>query len=193
MRLNSTFSRSQATTSDFFLVDRSLGDDLPVGRGDEGLAPELDAVFADGFAVGLEDFFDADAVGGADVAAVGDRVAALDQFPAFVLGVAVLGFFRGMPADGGGVEENLGALQRGEAGAFGEPLVPADQDADLAVGGVPGAEAGVAGGEVEFFVVERVIGDVHLAIDAFDRAVGFDDDGGVVVEARRRASRKGRR
>ena len=35
-----------------------------------------------------------------------------------------------MPADRGGIEEDLGALHRGEPRAFGEPLIPADQHAD---------------------------------------------------------------
>ena len=75
-------------------------------------------------------------------------------------------FSGGMPADGGGVEQDLGALQGGQAGAFGIPLVPADQRAHAADGGVEGAKAEVAGREVVLFVVERVVGDVHLAIEA---------------------------
>src|SRR5262249_28735232 len=127
--------------------------------------------------------FQADAVGGGDVAAVGDGVAALHQFPRVVLRFAVLGLFLGVPADGGGVEEDFCTLQCRQSGGLGEPLVPADEDADVGVGGFPDAEAGVAGGEVEFFVIERVVGDVHLAIDAQDRPVGVDDGRGVVVQA----------
>ena len=84
-----------------------------------------------GLPSGAENLFQADAVGGTDVAAVGDGVAALDQLPGIVLGVAVLGLLRGVPADGGGVEEDLRACRAREAGALGEPLVPADQHADL--------------------------------------------------------------
>src|SRR5215213_1022661 len=53
-----------------FLVDAGAVNDLPVGGGDKALAPELDAVVVHGLAVGAEDLFQADAVGGADVAAV---------------------------------------------------------------------------------------------------------------------------
>ena len=148
------------------LVGGRLGDELAVGGGDEGLAPELDAVGVHGMAVGIADLLAATAVGGADEAAVGDRVGALDDLPAFVLGFSVLGFLAGVPADGGGVEEELGAVEGGEAGGLGEPLVPADEDADAGVAGVPGAELAVAGGEVELLVIKRIVGDVHLAIDA---------------------------
>ena len=50
-------------------------------------------------------------------------------------------------------------------------------------GGLRGFEAEVAGGEVELLVVERVVGDVHLAVGVGDAAVFFDGDGGVVIEA----------
>ncbi len=60
---------------------------------------------------------------------------------------------------------------------LGVPLVPADESADGALGGLRGFEAEVAGGEVELFVVERVVGDVHLAVGVGDGAVFFDGDG----------------
>ena len=66
------------------------------------------------------------------VHAVGDGVGALNGAPGIVLRLAELRFLRGMPADRGGIEQNLRALQRGQARAFGIPLVPADQRADSA-------------------------------------------------------------
>ncbi len=74
---------------DFLLFDAGLGEKLAGGAGDEALAPELDAVAASGF-------FQADAIGDGDEAAVGDGVAALDEFPGAVLVGAVFGLF---PAD----------------------------------------------------------------------------------------------
>ena len=65
----------------------------------------------------------------------------------------------------------------------GIPLVPADQHADAAVARVEVGEAEIAGREIKFLVVERVVGDVHLAVDAEQRAVGVEDRGGVVIEA----------
>ena len=142
-----------------------------------------------GVAVGGGDFeFDvavlvAYAVDGADEDSVGDGVGALGGLPGVVLGGAELVLFGGVPTDGGGEEEDFGSAEGGEAGAFGVPLVPADESADGACGGLGGFEAEVAGGEVELLVVERVVGDVHLAVDVGDAAVVFDGDGGVVVEA----------
>ncbi len=49
--------------------------------------------------------------------------------------------------------------------------------------GVERAEAEVAGREVELLVVERIVGDVHLAVDALHRPVGVDDHRGVVIDA----------
>ena len=76
--------------------------------------------------------FEADAVHHADVDAVGDGVGALDGAPGVVLRRAELGLLGGMPADGGGIEQNARALQRRQARAFGIPLVPADERADAA-------------------------------------------------------------
>ena len=123
------------------------------------------------------------AVDGADEDSVGDGVGALGGLPGFVLGGAELFLFGGVPADSGGEEEGFCAFEGGDAGAFGVPLVPADESADFSGGGGDGFEAEVSGGEVELLVVEGVVGDVHLAVDVGDAAVFFDGDGGVVVEA----------
>ena len=112
-------------------------DEDPAARiGHEAAAPELDA------ALGIA--LVADAVHRADVHAVGDRVAPLDRLPRALLLGAVLGLLRREPADGGGVEQDLGAAHGGEAGRLGIPLVPADQHADPAEPGVPASEAEVA-------------------------------------------------
>ncbi len=71
------------------------------------------------------------AVYSADEDTIGDAVGALGGLPGVVLGVAELLLFGGVPADGGGEEEYLGAAEGGEAGAFGVPLVPADKCADF--------------------------------------------------------------
>ena len=66
---------------DFLFARRSPLYNLTIGGGDKGLAPEFDALLIFGFALGIENDFVADAVGGADVAAVGDCVGALRNFP----------------------------------------------------------------------------------------------------------------
>ena len=124
-----------------------------------------------------------DAVHHRDVHAVRDGVAALDGAPGVALAGAVLALLVRVPADGGRKEEDDRALERGEARALRVPLVPADQRADLALLGVDGAEAEVAGREVELLVEGGIVRDVHLAVEAGHLAVGVDDGGGVVVQA----------
>ena len=44
-------------------------------------------------------------------------------------------------------------------------------------------EIEIAGREIKFFVVARIVGDVHLAVAADDFAGLVDDGGGVVIDA----------
>ena len=76
-------------------------------------------------------------------------------------------------------------MERGEAGALGIPLIPADQGPDPPHPGVEDAEAQITRGEVELFVVGRIVGDVHLAVQAGHPAVCVEHDGGVVIQPRR--------
>ena len=39
------------------------------------------------------------------------------------------------------------------------------------------------GSEVKLFVVERIVGDVHLAVEAAQRTVAVEDGGGIVIDA----------
>jgi hypothetical protein len=88
-----------------------------------------------------------------------------------------------LAADGGGVEEQLRALEAHDARGLRKPLVPADPRTDHGVARLPGLEAGVAGVEVELLLVARAVGDVALAVSADDRSVGVDDGERVVVGA----------
>jgi hypothetical protein len=169
------FAEVEFDDEGFFVFGTGFGEHLARSAGDEALAPELDAVA--GY------FFVPDAVGNSDVASVRDGVAALDGFPGVVLFV-VLGLFGGMPTDGGWIEKNFRALHRGQTRGFGIPLVPADEDANFAVLRLPGAKAEVARSEIKFFVIKRVVGDMHLAIETEEGTVGIDDGCGVVVDAR---------
>ena len=159
-----------------FFFGAGFGKDFAGRAGYKTLAPELDTVAGD--------FFVADAVRYRHVAAIGHGVAALDGFPGVVL-FLMLGFFGGMPADGGWVEKDFCALHCRQTRRFGIPLVPTDEDADFAVLGLPGAEAEVTGSEIKFFVIKRIIRDMHLAIEAEEGAVGIDDGGGIVINTRR--------
>src|SRR5450759_4999741 len=118
----------------------------------------------------------------ADKNTIGDGVSPLDGAPRIVLHGAELGLFVRMPADGSGIEENIGALQSGKARAFGIPLIPADESPHAAVFGIEGFEAKIAGSEIKLFIIKRVIRDVHLAIEALGAPVGVKNDRGIVVE-----------
>src|SRR5256712_791988 len=106
-------------------VGRSLRRDLPKRIGNERISPELDAALGRAFI--------ADAIHRRDVYAVGDGVRALDGAPGVELRRAKLLLFPRMPADSRRIEKNLRALQARQPRAFRIPLVPADQDADVAI------------------------------------------------------------
>ena len=56
-------------------------------------------------------------------------------------------------------------------------MVPANADPDFAVPGVPRLEPKVAGGEIKFLVIERIVWNVHLAVLAEQLTVRVDDRG----------------
>src|ERR1700683_801790 len=87
-----------------------------------------------------------------------------------------------MPADCRGIKQHGRALQRGEARAFRKPLIPADERAQPAGAGVQGTKPEISGCEIKLLVVKRVVGDVHLAVEAAQRAVGIEDGGGIVID-----------
>src|SRR5665213_2861341 len=101
----------------------------------------------------------------ADKHAIRNGVSSLDGLPRVILALAKLDLLAWMPADRSGEEQRLGTLQRCDASSFRIPLVPANERADGASGGLLRQEPKVPGGEIELLVVERVIGDMHLAID----------------------------
>ena len=104
---------------DFFVVAAGFGQNLSRRSRDKTLPPEFDAIATDGF-------LQADAIGGGHITTVRDSVAALDQFPGRMLIGAILGFLFRMPADGGWIEENFGALQNRQSRALGIPLISAN-------------------------------------------------------------------
>src|SRR6187549_925720 len=102
-----------------------------------------------------------------------------------------------MPADGGGVEEHLGAKQRRDPRRLRIPLIPADEDAYGGVARLPDLESvgfagtfamvikmAIARREVVLLVKQRIVRDVHLPIDAEKRAVRVDHRGRISIDAR---------
>src|SRR6185436_4303571 len=100
-----------------------------------------------------------------------------------MLAGAVLLFLAGMPSDRRGVEENLSSAQRGQTGGLRVPLIPANQNSDPSVPGLPDREAEISGREIEFFMVERIVRNMHLAIFPEIAPVGIENGGGIVVDA----------
>src|SRR4051794_18884474 len=149
---------------DFFAVDAAFGENLAARRDEEALPPELDSRTA-------RRSFVADAIHRGDVAAIRDRVTALHRFPARVLRLAVFLLLGGMPADRGGIKDQLRTAQRGQARSFRIPLIPANAHSDVSLLRRPGFESEIAGREVKLLVERRVIRDVHLAIFAEELAV----------------------
>ena len=89
-----------------------------------------------------------------------------------------------MPPDGGRIENDFGAVERGQTRRFRIPLVPAHQRRNARIACIETAETKIARREVEFFEIERIVGDVHLAIHSSQRTVSVNHDGGVVIHAR---------
>src|SRR5207245_5213552 len=107
--------------------------------------------------------------------------AALNGAPRVELFLAMAVLLGRMPADGRGIEQDVGALQGGEARAFRIPLIPAHQRADAPDPGVERAESQISRREIELLVVRGVVRDVHLAVDPDQAAVRVDYCGAVVV------------
>src|SRR6266850_1518488 len=92
-------------------------------------------------------------------------------------------FFIRKPANSRGIKDKLCAAQRGQACRFGKPLIPADEGSHFAVGSVVRLKTKISRGEIEFFVVERIVGNMHLAVLTSNLARGVDDNRGVVINA----------
>ncbi len=90
-----------------------------------------------------------------------------------------------LAADRGRVEQQFRPHQHHRARGFGIPLVPAHADAQRPAGrGLrrrPHLEPGIAGAEVELLLVTGTVGNVALAIDALDFAIGADHREAVVI------------
>src|SRR5262245_48199288 len=107
----------------------------------------------------------------------------LDGAPGIVLHFTELRLFCRMPSNGSGIREDVRSLQRRQPRAFGVPLIPADECANAAVLSVKSFEAEIARREVELLVVQRIVGNVHLAVDSADAAIAVERNCGVVVNA----------
>jgi peptidyl-prolyl cis-trans isomerase B (cyclophilin B) len=103
---------------------------------------------------------------------------------------AVFDPFLRMPADGGGIKEDLRAAQRREPSCLGVPLVPAYTNSNAGEFRIPSLETQISRSEVELLVKKRIIRDVHLAVLPEIGSVSVDDCRGIVIDSRRAALEK---
>src|SRR5687768_12093032 len=115
--------------------------------------------------------------------AVGDGVTSLNCLPGRELRISVLLFLGGVPADGSGIKEYLGAGKSCQARSLRIPLIPANQNADAPVMGVPGPKSQISRREVKLLVIERIVRDVHLAVFPEISSVGVQNGSGIVIDA----------
>src|SRR5580698_2530070 len=164
-----------------FFIMRCLGDHPSEGIAQERSAPEFEASTGSGPAADVPGF-KTYTIDYCNVNPVGNRMSTLNGAPGVVLGFTKFRFLGGMPTNGSWIEKNMRALQRSQARAVGIPLVPADESSHAAHASVEGPKAKVAGREIEFFIIKRVVRDVHLAIQAENSAVLIESHGCVVID-----------
>src|SRR6478609_10248482 len=143
----------------FFAINRTFGDDFAVWAAHETLAPEFDPVTARGRFVSY-------AIRDRNIAAVRDRMTTLNRFPGGMLSFPKFLLLLRMPADRSRIKNNLRAAQRSQARRFWIPLVPANADTEISARCFPALKTKIARCKIEFLVIKRIIGDVHLAIFA---------------------------
>src|SRR5689334_13987637 len=100
---------------------------------------------------------------------------ALDRAPGIELRGAERRFLVRMPSNAGRIEDHVRTVQRGESRTLGVPLIPANLNPYASVGAIEIWESEIAGSEIKFFVIKRVVGDVHLAVFAEQGAVCVQD------------------
>src|SRR5271163_2259108 len=121
---------------------RRLGQNAAKGVSDKRPAPELEPD-ARGAVTAYVSTFMADPVDGSDVHPVGDSMCPLNGLPRVILRRSKGLFFRRMPADSGGIKEQVRSAQGGDASRFGVPLIPTDKRAYLSHGSIEGLESQV--------------------------------------------------
>src|SRR5438270_1818666 len=161
---------------DFFTINRALRKNFAAWRADETLPPEFNPVTS-----GRR--FVTDPIRRRNEAAIRNGVAAHHRLPCRKLRSTEYRFFSTMPANGGGIKQDLSAPKGGQARRFGIPLIPANADAKVSPLRFPAVEAEVARGEIEFLIVTGIIRNVHFAILTKNLSARIDDHGGVVVDA----------
>ncbi len=157
---------------------RSLSEEFALRTRHKAGAPELNAARLSA-GIGLMPY----SIDGNDRKTVGYGMTALDELP----GIALTGLFlrriTALIADGRGIDEDVGTSECHQTCALGIPLIPTDLHAKLTNAGRDGVETEIARREIELLIIGRVIGDVHLTMNACDAAVTLEYNSGIVIEA----------
>src|SRR5690348_3039234 len=152
---------------------RCLCDDAAEGIAKKRAAPELQAVALRAIAADVAELVP-NPVHHPDEHAVRNGVRALDGPPGVLLRFPIFSFFVRMPTNGRWVKQNVGSLKSRQARALRIPLVPADQRSHATELRIERLEPKIAGSEVIFFVIQGIVRDVHLAVEALNLPLRSD-------------------
>src|SRR5690606_27870120 len=95
-----------------------------------------------------------------------------------------VGFFvlRGSPTDGCGIKKDLRPHQCGYPRSLRIPLIPAYQHTYGCKPGLKNFVTKITRCEIEFFVVRRIVGDMHFPVFSKIGSVSIQNGGGVVIK-----------
>src|ERR1700730_4547252 len=88
-----------------------------------------------------------------------------------------------MPADCRWIKKNVRAAQARQPRSLRMPLVPAHQHADAGESRIEIRKSQVSWRKIKFFVIERIVRNVHLAIFAGERSVGVNRSGCIMINS----------
>ena len=114
---------------------------------------------------------------------VSHRMTPLHRCPRLALALLFLLRVAALITDGSRVDEQFGTCESHQSCSLRIPLIPAHLHAQSADARVDRLETQVARSEVELLVVGWVVGDVHLAVLACNRAVLIQHHCRIVVES----------
>src|ERR1700722_3904529 len=123
------------------------------------------------------------AVNHCHINAIGNGMSALNRAPGVMLSHSELSFLRGMPPNRRRIEQHRRTLQCSEPRALREPLIPADQRSEPPRSRIERAKSKVTRGEIKLFIIKRIVGNMHLAVEPAQRSVGIENGRSVVINA----------
>src|SRR5207248_7952829 len=119
---------------------------------------------------------------GSHVTAIRNCVTALDCFPGRMLCRAEFFLLRRMPTNCRWVKNDFSATKGRQPRSLGVPLVPADAHADFPPGGFPCPESEVARRKIKFFVIQRIVRNMHFSIFPEQFSIRINHHRSVVIK-----------